>query len=564
MSVNNRLTRGDRAYLEAAALTTIVVAAIVVVSMVGVGALAISPSEEEMGTIHGVVTFEDGTPADGALVFVDGEEELSEVTDGDGAFEILVQPGTYEVFAFDEESGAASEEVQIEVAAGETVSQDLTLATEDAPPPDDGDEVGWIEGTVTDDDGNPVEGALVQAIAGDLFFTDETDGDGTYQIEVDPGTYDVEAFHEESTGFAEPESVSVNVDESVTHDIELEYFDDEGGIDGSDYVADLSVEHVGGTAPSEMPEIEAFDSADGQISIDLMDYSQEEWPQELAGLGVDSTTEFEIEIEFDDFEPRAVVASAQDVDMSIDGSTMTIRANPLDSQWVDDEPMLDDWPEGDDDTADFGFDAMVNLLVLNLDFDEDGFDPADHPMEGLTIATDAQAFSMPQYIEGDEDEPDSLEIMIGGPHETVDGAENEGIYQALLPNGLLEHWGVDDPDDLTAAYKGEETDFSASETDDGIFIEIDVSYSVGTVGISPDEPASADATPTPTPANGDEDPTATPPEGADDPTPTPTPAEGDEDSTPTPEDGDAIPGPGMLGTVLVLLGFGVLLRRRSR
>lgn len=514
------------------------------------------PPDEEVAIIEGVVTDEDGDPVSEALVqAIDDDTIFSEETEADGSYSLEVDPGTYEVSAFIEDSDEFSETVPVEVEAGDSVDVDLTIEDGDESPPDD--DMATIEGSVTDEEGDPVEGAWVQA-EGETFATEQTDSDGSYSLEIDPGTYEVSAFHEESGAFSDPVTIEVEAGETEPRDFELKSME-EDDFGESDYVADMSIEHVGGTAPSEMPELESFDAADGQIAIDLMDYSQEEWIQELSGLGIDETTEFEIVVEFTEFQPRAVVAVADDMDVEIDGSTMTVTAKPLDPQWIDGEPMINDWPEGDADQADFAFDSMLSLHVLNMDFPEDGFDPADHPMTGLTIATDAQSFTMPMYVEGEGDEPDALEIMIAGPHLTVDGETNEGIYRAFLPDGLLDEWDVDGPDELTAAYKGEQTSFEATEVDGGILIEIDVSYSAGTVGISP---AQTSETPTPTPGGGDE-PTPTPtPGNGDEPTPTPTPGGDDPTATPTPADSDSIPGPGIIGTITAILGTGYLLRRR--
>ena len=523
----------DRTGLNLTSLTAVIIAIIVVLSMIGMGALAVSPSEDEMGTIEGVVTDAEGDPVEGVDVFADGEVDFFATTDADGTYEMFVDQGTYDVLAFHEESDAASEEVTVEVGPGEIVEVNLELIGPDDGPPDDEIETGTIQGTVTDADGDTVADTIVTAEAGEQGAFDETDDDGTFSFEVDPGTYEVEAFHEETGAFSEPETVDVDVDETVTVDLQLQ--EHEGGVDESEYVTDTSIEHVGGTAPSSMPEIQAVDVADGQINIDLTDPGQTEWVQELGELGVDSTTEFEIVVEFEDFHPRGVVATGHDLDVTLDGATMIVRAKPLDPQWIDGQPSFEDWPEGNDDQADFSFDAMLTFNVLNMDFPEDDFEADDHPMEGVVIGTDAQIFSMPQYITGEGDEPDALEITIGGPHLTVDGDENDGTYQAFLPNGLLDEWDVDSADEINAAYKGEQTDFDATEFDDGILIEMDVSYSVGTVGISPEEPASTGYTPTP--------------DGPGD------------DPTPTPGDGDSIPGPGILGVVIGLLGIGLLFHR---
>lgn len=435
-------------------------------------------AKQEVTAIDGTVVDADGEPVEGADVMVDGEETLKTVTEADGTFEIAVDPGSYTVWASHDED--ASEDVSVTVDEGETETLELELLGEDEPPEE---EVGTVVGTVTDEEDEPIEGASVIAESGDDMVFDETDAEGEYELALAPGTYTLSAYAEDPQGVSDEVSVDVEADATETIDLMIETVEDDPG---SDYVVDASVEHVGGTEPDEMPEVDAVDAAEGQINVDLVDTEQDTWRQEIADLGVDETTEFEITVEFADFTPRAAVAVGEDVEWERDDSTMTITTRPLETQWIEDSPTFDDWPEGDDDRADVAFDAMVSVLVLELDFPEDDFDPTDHPMEGMTIATDAQAFSAPQYEPGEEGEPDELNIWIAGPHLTVDGEENEGIYQALLPDGLLEEWGVEDADEIDAAYKGESTDFSATERDDGILIELDVSYSAGEVSISPD------------------------------------------------------------------------------
>jgi hypothetical protein len=78
-----------------------------------------------------------------------------------------------------------------------------------------------------------------------------------------------------------------------------------------------------------------------------------------------------------------------------------------------------------------------------------------------------------------------LRVEIAGPHQTVNGNINEGFYQAKLPNSLISSWGVSNGSELSAAYKGEPKDFDATNTEDGIIIELDVTYSAGTVSVTP-------------------------------------------------------------------------------
>jgi hypothetical protein len=76
-------------------------------------------------------------------------------------------------------------------------------------------EVGTISGTVTDENGDPVEGATV--LAGGTEVT--TASDGTYELEVETGTYDLrvsaDGYQEAST------QVQVEAEATTTQDVEL-------------------------------------------------------------------------------------------------------------------------------------------------------------------------------------------------------------------------------------------------------------------------------------------------------------------------------------------------------
>lgn len=83
--------------------------------------------------------------------------------------------------------------------------------------PDTGDEtiIGTISGTILDDEGNPVEGVLVQA--GDV--SDTTDTNGEYSLTVEEGDYYVEAS---KTGYSQGiKSVSVSEETTYSADFEL-------------------------------------------------------------------------------------------------------------------------------------------------------------------------------------------------------------------------------------------------------------------------------------------------------------------------------------------------------
>lgn len=89
--------------------------------------------------------------------------------------------------------------------------------------------VGTVSGTVTDEAGDPVEGATV-SVAGTQATTDS---DGTYEIELEEGTYDLQVSadgHQQGTA-----EIQIEQESTTTRDIELagEEMDDEES-DGSE------------------------------------------------------------------------------------------------------------------------------------------------------------------------------------------------------------------------------------------------------------------------------------------------------------------------------------------
>jgi hypothetical protein len=81
---------------------------------------------------------------------------------------------------------------------------------------------GTISGTITDSDGNPIEGATVTAYDADgtVAGTTTTDADGNYEIELEQGTYDIKV---EKSGFEIKwdNDVSVTAGQTTTADLTL-------------------------------------------------------------------------------------------------------------------------------------------------------------------------------------------------------------------------------------------------------------------------------------------------------------------------------------------------------
>jgi len=112
-------------------------------------------------------------------------------TDEDGYYEFQVAAGIYEV-SVDEEGYYFAHEYVV-IGAEEEIWRNITL---DAFP----DFAGTVSGTITDvETGEPVEGAFV-TIDVDPYNTgsdDETDGSGHYEIELRPGHYTLDVWHDD-------------------------------------------------------------------------------------------------------------------------------------------------------------------------------------------------------------------------------------------------------------------------------------------------------------------------------------------------------------------------------
>ncbi|QSW84759.1 carboxypeptidase regulatory-like domain-containing protein [Natrinema longum] len=132
-----------------------------------------------VGTLEGTVTDTDGEPVANATVAV-GDEQTT--TADDGSYALELESGEYELTVSAEGYEDATENVTVE--ENSTVTVDVSLVRSD----DTDSAVGTVEGTVTDEDGEPIAGATVSI--DDKQTT--TDDDGFYEFEIRPtvGTVD--------------------------------------------------------------------------------------------------------------------------------------------------------------------------------------------------------------------------------------------------------------------------------------------------------------------------------------------------------------------------------------
>lgn len=79
-----------------------------------------------------------------------------------------------------------------------------------------------VTGTVTDSDGDPIEGATVTLTdALSETWSDDTDAEGRYLIYVPAGDYDIEAA-KSGTSFPEAAEITATIDDETVYDIQAE------------------------------------------------------------------------------------------------------------------------------------------------------------------------------------------------------------------------------------------------------------------------------------------------------------------------------------------------------
>lgn len=259
-------------------------------------------------------------------------------------------------------------------------------------------------------------------------------------------------------------------------------------------VVDQSIEHVEGTEPESLPNIDARYTSRGWVYVTITNSTGR---LDLSSLGADSSTVFEISLTVDDYEPRVLVSSGQDLNWTVqdnsDGTkTVTIRGSPAQFEYMFDAPRLENWEDVENDRADISLDAAMFLAIDDANRSE-VYGAETENLRGMTIATDAQTFLPPEYHPGTDDRPPRFEIKLAAPHLTVDGNVNDGHYETFLPDDLLDAWGVTDTEQLTAAYSGgDDVNFTVTDADGGMYVHLDLHYSSGTVSISKDESTDGD------------------------------------------------------------------------
>lgn len=312
--------------------------------------------------------------------------------------------------------------------------------------------------------------------------------------------------HEVGIGDLTPESVTVEAgggsgDGPGDGDGSNDYEDETPGYD---VIKGEGVESTGvGNAPSEEPTLRVSEPKgntlmDAEVLVPL-DGDGPADPYDLAEIGADSSTQFELDLKIhEDHEPMLLLGTAQNVAWTkekISGEDyyqVTVYANPTEAQYVGDPPRQWGTDEGSYYTAEFDYDAMLDISFVTSDA------LSNANLDGATIATDAQSVGMPSY----DPEAKALGLYVGGPHYATGGSVNTGEYEAFLPDALLDDWGVDDPAaDLQGNFDDQQYDSTTDGfevTDEGVsggvLVEFPIHYSEGTVSVSPADGAPDEST----------------------------------------------------------------------
>lgn len=303
----------------------------------------------------------------------------------------------------------------------------------------------------------------------------------SYQVYVDP---DESSFVFLEHRFTETgnHTVYINGSESKKFEVEVR----------GDVVNDSSVtvEHVSGTAPDQLPSVDA-EFRGGSIGVEFRDPNG---GIELDDIGADNSTVFRVSFRVENYTPRVLLSTGRDLtwnttDVGGNETKVTLEVSPSDlnykSEFAGNRPNnAAEWESAvKNDSANVELESAVLMAVGNAE--GDFFDAQPSDLDGMTLSTNAQLFEMPRYYSGDADTESRLEISLAAPHKTVNGNVHQGYYRTFIPDSLLDAWNVTDPEtELQATYSASDVSMSVNEVEGGAYVSLSLHYSSGTVSIS--------------------------------------------------------------------------------
>ncbi|ELY36641.1 carboxypeptidase-like regulatory domain-containing protein [Natronorubrum tibetense] len=206
---------------------------------VGVSSAAI---DSDTARLSGTVTVEDGETIFAADVTVNGSSQ-TERTNADGFYSLELEAGEYEVTV--DADGHEPKTWTESLSNGSWTRTDVTLTAEPTE----------LEGTVTNPDDEPVEGATGRVADTDREAT--TGENGSYAFEIDPGSYSLETS---ADGYnTRRSSVTVRESQVTTRDVQLS--DDGRNDDASD---EGELPDSDGESEADDDESEAEDDEKGE------------------------------------------------------------------------------------------------------------------------------------------------------------------------------------------------------------------------------------------------------------------------------------------------------------
>jgi PGF-pre-PGF domain-containing protein len=273
-------------------------------------------------------------------------------------------------------------------------------------------------------------------------------------------------------------------------------------VQGKASVSSTNVKHTGnGTAPSGTVNV-ATRNEGGMLKMHLYRGGSQS-NRDLGDAGVDESTELWVNVTLSSYEPNAMMASAK-VDewltQNVAGGTkVAIKMHPINMQRLSNPGSKSPgrWPSNNKQ-ADTAIKPGAHLATFDM---PDGSD-FEADFDGATLTSDAQQFSPPQY----NSQSDQLTYTVAAPHWKASGNKvasntNSGFYEAVIPKGLVNNMGIQNPDELAGTYQSGGQTSSLANMDveqtasGGLHINVTgIHYSSGTVQLEPDNTApTADA-----------------------------------------------------------------------
>ncbi len=255
---------------------------------------------------------------------------------------------------------------------------------------------------------------------------------------------------------------------------------------GAASVANTTLTVVGGTQPtSDLTVKTKVDPTGSRLRFNIKDPGSSD-PGDLASAGVDPTTQFKVVLTVENFTSRIVMGLGQELTWANEpgpGQTtnVTFYVQPLAAQRITNTSVgKNNWPSNAKDVANIGRKAMVAISSFSM---RNAPGSVRSRLNGATIATNAQLFTRPKYQQGTQNRGPRLRVFVAGPNRTVNNNQYDGSYEAIIPDGILNTWGVNDAGQLRAAYQGSQTQATFTDTPKGIKMSLDIHYSTGNVDV---------------------------------------------------------------------------------